>query len=68
MELVKKLYMAVTADRYELPVFVSDTALELAKVAETDYSNLFRDIKIGGVFQSGPLKGCRVMRVEVEDE
>lgn len=68
MESVKKLYMAVTADRYELPVFVSDTALELAKVAETDYSNLFRNIKIGGVFRSGPLKGCRVMRVEVEDE
>ena len=50
MELVKKLYMAVTADRYELPVFVSDTALELAKVAETDYSNLFRNIKMGASF------------------
>ena len=65
---MKKLYMAVTADRYELPVFVSDTALELAKVAETDYSHLFRYLLFGGVLQSGPLKGCRVMRVEVEDE
>ena len=49
-------------------LFVSDAALELALVAEKDCSNLFHNIKTGGVFQSGPLKGCRVIRVEVEDE
>ena len=54
---MKNLYMAVTADQYELPAFVSDTALELAKVAETDYSNLFRNIKIGGRLSVRPAEG-----------
>lgn len=54
---MKVLYMAVTADRYELPVFVSDTALELAHVAEVDYSNLFRNIKTGGRLSVRPAEG-----------
>ena len=58
MESVKKLYMAVTADRYELPVFVSDTALELARITGADSGWISKVLK----------DGRSVIRVEVEDE
>ena len=58
MESVKKFYMAVTADRYEPPAFVSDTALELARITGADSGWISKVLK----------DGRSVIRVEVEDE
>lgn len=68
-----KLYMAVTADDYELPVFVTQTVTEMAKWygvgPDTIYSALYRyDHSTGRKRQFNPACTVRFCRVEVEEE
>lgn len=62
------VYMAVSKDKYHLPIAVADTARELARLTgvktETIYSEIAR-------FKSGKLHGQRnqrFFRIELEDE
>lgn len=59
----KNLWMAVTADKYELPIAVCDTCRALAKATGTDYAYLSR--RCGSVY---PKLGIKVLRVEVEED
>ena len=57
--------MAVTPDKYELPLIVCDTATELAKILgiapETIYSSISKN-------SSGTTTGRKLVKVEVEDD
>lgn len=66
-----KLYMAVTADRYELPLFVTNSAKEMAQFMQQPIrqvytlvcpsrSNRFKD--------NGKNRGYNLVRIEVEDD
>lgn len=63
------LYLAVTADRYELPIYVADTALELADVLGLSRNSIHSSLSN---YQSGALNGelsgRRLMRVRIEEE
>lgn len=65
---MSRLYMAVTADKYELPQYITDTRKEMAEYLGTSSKSLGRTICLGCVRKREPLKGCRIIRVEVEDE
>lgn len=65
---MSKIYLVVTADKYELPRFATDTAAEMAERLGVRRSTVWNSIYYGKVRQSGPFKGCRIVRVEVEDE
>ena len=65
---MSKVYMAVTADKYELPWFTADTVAEMAERLGVRPNSVHRLIHCGAVRRNGLLKGCRVIRVEVEDE
>ena len=60
-----KIYMAVTADKYELPIAVFDTVLLLCRWSGRSKSALYSALKRASVDQK--LK-CRYVRVEVNDE
>lgn len=59
------LYLGVTTDEFELPLCVSDTAAELARMygmtPKAVYSNMHNK-------QSGKNNGIKFLRIEVEDE
>lgn len=59
------LYLAVTADRYELPIYVADTALELADVLGLSHKSVHSTFS---KYASGELSGRRLMRVRIEEE
>lgn len=56
------LYMAVTADRLELPIAVEDTAVKLAKKMGVNPSNI-RDAVSKGL--DGSRIGIKYVKVEV---
>ena len=56
------VYMAVTADEYELPLFVSDTPEEMAKFVKCKYHDIFAKIRR----QSATRDGMRIRRVEID--
>jgi len=60
---VINLYMAVTADRYELPLFVADSPRELVLV--TGYS---KNIILSSIAhnQSGRMRGVKFIRISVD--
>lgn len=63
------LYLAVTADRYELPIYVADTALELADVLGLSHKSVHSTFsKYASGELSGELSGRRLMRVRIEEE
>lgn len=59
------MYMAVTADKYELPLFVADTARELAEHFGVSTITVYSAISKG---LSGTKNGYRFVKVCDEDE
>lgn len=60
------LWMAVTADEYELPLCVTDTAAELAAKYNTTKSNVTSSICAG---KTGRYRGYKFVKVkEIDDE
>lgn len=59
-----KLYMAVTADEYELPLIVSDKIKDIAKYSGTSESNVYQGIYYD---YSGKRKKMKFVRVDVND-
>lgn len=60
------MYMAVTADKYELPLFVADTVWEMAKHFGVTENTVYSSISKG---LSGKRNGYRFVKVEeVENE
>lgn len=60
-----KLYMAVTADKYELPLIISRRAQVIAKYAGVSASTVFAAISHD---LSGKDTGIKFVRIVVEDE
>ncbi len=61
----KKLYLAVTTDKYELPLYVSDTAKGLA-----DWSGYSSGYILSAISHDYPGKkaGMKFLRIEIEME
>lgn len=57
-----KLYMAVTADELELPIFVSENCQELADKFQITKSNVLASISHK---RSGKYSGVRFLRVDI---
>jgi biotin operon repressor len=66
-----KIYMAVTPDKYELPIFFCESGKELAKLCGVSSSNLYAEIsrwKKGGRYSTdGRRRGYRFVSVEIEE-
>ena len=62
-----KLYIAVTADRYELPICVTDNVPSLAKMLGVKTNSLHTQLSRGEE-RTGGKSGYTVMKVEVEDD
>lgn len=62
------MYMVVTADEYELPVFVAYSTREMARILGTTHGAVSKAVKLQSVRRSPPAKDCRIIRVEVGDE
>lgn len=59
------LYMAVTADKYELPMAVEDTGAALARRLGCRPENIYHDISAKA---PGTIRGFKFLKIEVEDE
>ena len=64
--LVMQLYMAVTADKYELPRSIADSGAEMAKIVGITRSAVLHSVKRGRIVRAGWLKGCKIVRVAVD--
>lgn len=65
------LYMAVTADEYELPLLVEEQMYVFAKKLGIRQDTLSKElslIKYGRYKNSGKNRGYRLRKVEVEDD
>lgn len=64
MVTIKKLYMAVTPDEYELPMCVCDTVKEIA-----EKFNVSRNVVLSSIAhnRSGATTGRKFVRVEIND-
>lgn len=62
---VEVIYMAVTPDKYELPIYVSDDLSEIADHFNITKNNLKSSISHN---RSGLTTGRKFIRVKVEDE
>ena len=64
---MQKMYMAVTADEYELPIVVTDRAVDLAKdigvLVSTLYGAICNNIRLNSNFGK-----VRIRRVLLEDD
>ena len=60
-----KLYMGVTPDKYELPLFVADSLKELSKMSGFDYDSIRHRISKKS---SGRNKGIKFIRIEFEEK
>lgn len=58
-----KLWLKVTNDKYELPIYVCDTAKELAELCGVKTNSLYSNI---GKYKAGKLASCRYRVVEIE--
>ena len=56
-----KLYVAVTKDRYELPMFIADTQTQLSEMIGVHPSAISRSIKRGSIVQ----EEYRVVEVDI---
>lgn len=59
------LYMAVTADKYELPVRICDTGAELARLEGIKLNTLYCAMLRK---RDGSVKGVKYIRVEIDDD
>ncbi len=60
-----KLYMAVTADEYELPLMVTNSAAFLAETFGIKLNTVYIEIAQGA---NGKRRGFRFVRVEVDED
>lgn len=60
-----KLYMGVTPDKYELPLFVADSLKELSKMSGFDYDSIRHRISKRS---SGRNKGVKFIKITIEEE
>lgn len=58
------LYMAVTADQYELPIAIETTAMALALKCGTSANSVFSSISKN---YSGRKSGIKFMRIETDE-
>lgn len=60
-----KIYMAVTVDKYEFPLYIADTATELAKIM-----GISRQVIYDGISKkhNGRYKGIKFVKVEIDEE
>lgn len=56
-----KLYMAVTADKYELPLIVSDKVKDMAKYSGTSENNVYQ-----GISHNFPGRKTKMKFIKVE--
>ena len=61
------VYMAVSTDKYELPRCVADSLREMAEYAQIQYTAVSKSVYRRSVLRRGPLKGCRIIRLEVSE-
>jgi hypothetical protein len=59
----KYLWLCVTADEYELPIAISDTATELARMTNTTANNIREAARIQS---SGKTSGRKFVKVKYE--
>lgn len=59
-----KLYMGVTPDKYELPLCVADTVVELARLNRMTPSAVYTNIYNN---QDGTRNGIKFLKLEWED-
>ena len=59
-----KIYLAVTNDRFKLPVFIADTQSQLSEMIGVQPSTISQSIKHGGIVQNK----YRVVAVEFSGE
>lgn len=59
------LYMGVTPDKYELPLFVADSLKELSKMSGFDYDSVRHLISKRS---SGKNKGIKFIKITLEEE
>ncbi len=59
------LYMAVSQDRYELPIAVADSEREIERMLNLGKGTVATHISL---IQSGKLKKQKYFRVEINDE
>lgn len=60
---IPPLYIAVTADEYELPVAVFDNIRDLSRWAQTSTSAAYNAITRRTARKKGPAAGCRFIRL-----
>lgn len=60
-----KLYMGVTPDKYELPIFVADSLKELSKISGFDYDSVRHLISKRS---SGKNKGIKFIKITIDEE
>lgn len=60
-----KIYMGVTPDKYELPIFVADSLKELAEMSGFDYDSVRHLISKRS---SGKNKGIKFIKITLEEE
>lgn len=60
-----KLYLGVTPDKYELPLFVADSLKELSKMSGFDYDSVRHLISKRS---SGKNKGIKFIKITIEEE
>ena len=63
-----KLYMAVTPDRFELPLCVQDSPGELAEALGITINAVRTACAPGKASKSGKKRGYRIVRVEVKEK
>jgi len=66
----KGVYMAVTADKYELPICLADTVVELARMCGTSENTIYSQIshrKHGKIINCGLRTGQKYLRVEIDE-
>ena len=60
-----KLYMAVSTDEFELPLFISEDIKEVATRYGITYNDILSRISNG---RSGKTNGVKFIRIDVEDD
>lgn len=60
-----KIYMAVTNDKYELPVAVTTNAAAMAKICGLTEGSVLSSISKGNVCRK---LNAKIIRLEIEDE
>ena len=66
-----KLYLAVTHDKYELPLYVADTPMEMAEWMGTTYANVLSCCsrnENSGIAKSNRPGEIRLRRVIIEED